>query len=111
MLTLRPALTLACSVAKLTLASLTPAMPLSAFSTRATHDAQVMPSTGKRHSVTADSAVSGRWGVGKVCVTLMRVLLKWIAGCDDDCSLNLTTVAGSSRPPTIVPNTLRHGRK
>jgi hypothetical protein len=37
-------------------------------------------------------------------VTLMRVLLGWLAECDDESSLNLTTMAGSSRVRTIALN-------
>jgi hypothetical protein len=40
---------LATSVAKFTLASLTPGTALSAFSTRATQDAQLIPSMDKDH--------------------------------------------------------------
>ena len=48
--------TVACSVARLTVAAVTPGTLSSAFSTRATHEAQVMPSTcsvavGQRHLV------------------------------------------------------------
>src|SRR6478609_11183504 len=43
--------TLAASVARLTLASVTPGMPANDRSTRATHDAQVMPSIGSDHSL------------------------------------------------------------
>jgi hypothetical protein len=51
------AFTVARSVARLTLTSLTPETALRAFSTRVTHDAQVMPSMGSWCSVSARVAV------------------------------------------------------
>ena len=50
------ATTWACSIARFTSASTTPGTFFSAFSTRATHEAQVMPSMGKVHSHRAGSA-------------------------------------------------------
>ena len=58
------AFTVARSVARLTLTSLTPATAFKAFSTRVTHEAQVMPSMGNWCSVSARvvvfKGVSGR---------------------------------------------------
>jgi hypothetical protein len=64
------ALTLACSVAKLTLTSCTPGTSASERSTRATQDAQLMPSIGNCHSVSAAAA----GGVFKVDVMFMAAV-------------------------------------
>ena len=53
--TVDSASTVAVSVARLTVAEATPGTCFSAFSMRATHDAQVMPSTCSRVSAVATS--------------------------------------------------------